>query len=883
MPLDHAAAARPIQRGDYRPPAFLVEQVDLAVDIRDDGTEVRAVLRLSPNPARPDGGPLELDGEGLDTRLVDVNGTPLMVGDYTINDGKLVIEDVPDGSFTLTTVVVFDPAANTALQGMYQSGGMLCTQCEAEGFRRITWYPDRPDVMARFRVAITADRARYPVLLSNGNLVEEGEAGPGRHRAVWEDPFPKPSYLFALVAGDLALVDGTFRTRSGRQVALKFWVEHGNADQVDHALKSLQKAMAWDEQVFGLEYDLDIYNVVAVSHFNMGAMENKSLNVFNSKYVLAKRETAVDADFLAIESVIAHEYFHNWTGNRVTCRDWFQLTLKEGLTVFRDQEFSADMNSRGLKRIEDVRGLRAVQFPEDNGPMAHPIRPDSYMEINNFYTSTVYQKGAEVIRMIHTLIGAAAFRAGMDLYFARHDGQAVTCEDFVAAMEDASGRDLGQFRRWYSQAGTPKVTASWVHDPQSRRLTLTLRQSWSASPGQPDKAPYHIPVAVGLVGGDGADLPLRLAGDQAASGTTRVLDLTEAQQDFVFEDVDQVPVPSLLRGFSAPVVLDAPRSPAQLAFLMAHDSDPFNRWDAGQELATQVLLGLIDDHRQGRPLALDPDFAQAWGQILAGYAADPAFAAEALILPGFAVLGERMDVIAVDGIHAARTFLLRALAQKHLGLLLDVRASLGQGGDGLDPHAVGQRRLRNLVLGLLAELGPDNGCMELALGQFRQATSMTDQLAALSALVTLGSDHADAPLNDFFQQWQGEKLVVNKWLGLQALADWPHVLDRVQALLAHPAFDASEPNKIYALIGGFAANQPWFHAADGRGYAFMADQVITLDGANPQVAARMVRSLMRWRRYDQGRQDLMRAQLSRIQAKPGLSRDVGEIVGKALG
>ncbi|MBX9634563.1 MAG: aminopeptidase N, partial [Magnetospirillum sp.] len=589
----------------------------------------------------------------------------------------------------------------------------------------------------------------------------------------------------------LAEVEGNFTTRSGRQAALKFWVEHGNQDQVGHALASLQHAMAWDERVFGLEYDLDVYNVVAVSHFNMGAMENKSLNIFNSKYVLAKPETATDGDFLGIESVIAHEYFHNWTGNRVTCRDWFQLTLKEGLTVFRDQEFSADMNSRGLQRIEDVRALRASQFPEDNGPMAHPIRPESYVEINNFYTSTVYEKGAEVIRMIHTLIGAEAFRKGMDLYFARHDGSAVTCEDFVAAMEAASGVDLVQFRRWYSQAGTPKITAGWSHDAATQRLTLTLSQATKPTPGQDEKLPFHFPVALGLVGKVG-DVPLRLEGENAAQGTTRVLNLTTERHSFVFEDVAEPVVPSLFRGFSAPISLDAPYGEDDLAFLMANDSDAFNRWDSGQELATRVMLALIARFRAGEPLVLDEGFAAAWGKVLADHAADAAFAAEALTLPGFAVLGERMEVIDVDGIYAARKFLLQALAQRYRGELLAVRASLAESGYSLSPQAIGKRRLRNLALGLLAELGGAEA-QDLAGRQFATATCMSDQLSALASLTAMGPEAAQPALDAFLAQWRGDKLVVNKWLGLQAIADWPDVLDRVQALLTHPAFDASEP------------------------------------------------------------------------------------------
>ncbi|MBC7950595.1 MAG: aminopeptidase N [Rhodospirillaceae bacterium] len=875
MPLDRAdteAAPQTIRRADYAPPVFWVDAVELAFDIGEAEVEVRADLKLRRNAP----GPLELDGQELETRRVEIDGQPAQ---YRMDGERLIIDNVPD-AFTLTTVVATDPTTNTALEGLYQSGGMLCTQCEAEGFRRITWYPDRPDVMARFRVTITADRARFPVLLSNGNLVDSADLGAGRHRAVWADPFPKPCYLFALVAGDLALVEGSFTTRSGREAALKFWVEHGNEDQVGHALESLRKAMEWDEQVFGLEYDLDIYNVVAVSHFNMGAMENKSLNIFNSKYVLAKQETATDGDFLGIESVIAHEYFHNWTGNRVTCRDWFQLTLKEGLTVFRDQEFSADMNSRGLQRIEDVRALRASQFPEDNGPMAHPIRPESYVEINNFYTSTVYEKGAEIIRMIHTLIGAESFRKGMDLYFARHDGSAVTCEDFVAAMETASGVDLAQFRRWYAQAGTPKITAAWTHDPATKRLTLTLSQATKPTPGQEEKLPFHIPVALGLVGKSG-DVPLRLEGENAAHGTTRVLNLTEAQTSFVFEDVAEPAVPSLFRGFSAPVVVDAPYAEADLAFLMANDSDAFNRWDAGQELAIRVILELIRKFRAGEELTLDEGFAAAWGKVLADHATDPAFAAEALGWAGFSVLGERMEVIDVDGIYAATLFLAEAMGRRFYEPLKRVRNALTEPGYSLTPQAIGKRRLRNVALSFLAFTKTDE-MLALTQEQFRTATCMTDQMAALGALTLFGADATQPALDAFFQQWQSEKLVVNKWLALQAMANWPDVLERVKALLVHPAFDASEPNKIYALIGGFAGNPKWVHALDGAGYEFVADRVIELDSTNPQVASRMVRSLMRWKRYDAARQALMKAQLERIAAKPGLSRDVGEIVAKAL-
>ena len=854
-----------ISRHDYTPPAFAIDHVVLKVDILEKAVQVTAILTM-----RPLGdGPLVLNGEALQTRHVLLDGVEQGLDNISIETDRLTIKQLPNRAFTLETQVLIDPFSNTSLSGLYQSGPLLCTQCEAEGFRRITWFLDRPDVMTRFRVEITGDRQKYPVLLSNGNLMSTTDLGDGRHLAVWEDPFPKPSYLFALVAGDLALVKDSFRTRSGRDVTLQFWVEHGNQDQVPHALDSLQRSMAWDEQVFGLEYDLDLFNVVAVSHFNMGAMENKSLNIFNSKYVLAKRETATDGDFLGVESVIAHEYFHNWTGNRVTCRDWFQLTLKEGLTVFRDQEFSADQGSRSLRRIDDVRALRAAQFPEDNGPMAHPIRPDSYQEINNFYTATVYEKGAEVIRMIHTLIGAANFRQGMDLYFARHDGQAVTCDDFVAAMADASGINLDHFKRWYAQAGTPQVKAEWSYDAPAQQFHLTLSQHTPPTQGQTDKQPLHIPVQLGLVLADGTDLP------------QGVISLTQAQQSFVFNNVPSAPLPSLLRGFSAPVVLEAPYSTRDLAFLMAHDSDAFNRWEAGQTLATQVLLHQVQQLQGDCSLILDNVFAESWGRVLTNAALDPALAAEALSLPPLISLGERMDVFAVDEIHAARRFTYKSLVNHFGPQLLDLRQQLAETQWSLDGASVGKRSLRNMILTLLA-MARHPQAFDLALAQFNHPSGMTDQLAALAALVELGAEAANDPLDRFLKQWQGEKLVVNKWLALQAGADWPDAVERAQALTTHPMFDWGEPNKIYALLGGFTGNSPHFHRLDGAGYQFLATQVIRLDDSNPQVAARMVRALIRWRRYNDKRQDLMRAELERIMAKPSLSRDVREIVNKAL-
>ena len=859
-----------IYRSAYTQPAYWVETLTLELDIQDGNVEAHSILHFRPNG--PSTAPLVLNGEDLKTRKVLLDGQELGLDNLRIEAETLTVLTLPQRPFTLETFVSIDPWHNTSLSGLYKSGALLCTQCEAQGFRRITWYPDRPDIMAKFTVILTADQAKYPILLSNGNLIDSGALPGNRHRAVWEDPFPKPSYLFAVVAGDLALVEQPFLTQSGRKVDLKFWVEPGNEDQVPHALDSLQRAMKWDEQVFGLEYDLDIFNVVAVSHFNMGAMENKSLNIFNSKYVLAKRETATDGDFLGVESVIAHEYFHNWTGNRVTCRDWFQLTLKEGLTVFRDQEFSADQGSAALKRINDVRTVRGAQFPEDNGPMAHPIRPDSYQEINNFYTSTVYEKGAEVIRMIQTLIGKEAFRKGMDLYFARHDGNAVTCEDFVAAMEDASGQSLAQFRLWYAQAGTPKITASWAYDAAQQRFDLTLTQTVPPTPGQPDKAPMHIPVLLGLVGPDGQDLPL---------ATPPILSLTEQTQTFSFDGIPAAPIPSLFRKFSAPVIVDAPYSADELAFLMAHDSDAFNRWEAGQTLATTILLKQIEHVLAGQPLPLDEKFAAAWGRVLQDAPQDPAFATEALALPSLMTLGERMEVIEVDEIHHSRRLTMIALGQRYRDQLLEIRQSLAEPQWSLNAKSIGKRNLRNMILAMLS-IQRDDSALGLALDQFAHPSGMSDQQYALGALIELGSAQAEGPLQDFLTQWKDEKLVVNKWLAMQAGADWDDVLDRVQALTHHPVFDWSEPNKIYSLLGAFAGNTVHFHRLDGSGYAFLADMVIQLDATNPQGASRMVRALIRWRRYNAQRQDLMRTQLERIQSRPALSRDVGEIVSKAL-
>jgi aminopeptidase N len=876
-------AARTIYRKDYSVPPYLVEAIELHFDLDPERTVVRSRLQLRRNPATSGAPPLVLDGQELELLEIELDGRPLAAESYRLEAESLTIESVPD-AFALEVTTAIRPAANTALEGLYVSSGNFCTQCEPEGFRRITYYPDRPDVMARFTTTVAGDRERYPVLLSNGNPVAQGELKDGRHFVTWQDPFPKPAYLFALVAGRLACIEDVFVTASGREVALRFYVEERNRDKCAHAVASLKEAMAWDEATFGLEYDLDIYMVVAVDDFNMGAMENKGLNIFNSKYVLALPETATDADYQGIEGVIGHEYFHNWTGNRVTCRDWFQLSLKEGLTVFRDQEFSADMTSRAVKRIQDVRVLRNAQFPEDAGPLAHPVRPDSYQEINNFYTTTVYNKGAEVIRMQHTLLGAAGFRRGLELYFQRHDGQAVTVDDFVAAMAAAGGVDLTQFKRWYAQAGTPVLAARGAWDGANRSYTLTLSQKTAATPGQERKEPFHIPVAVGLLGRDGSDLPLDLAGEEAAGATTRVLQLCDEEQSFTFRNVPEPPVPSLLRGFSAPVKVEIDLLDSDLAFLWAHDSDPFNRWEAGQQLATRVLLGLATDAQAGHALGLPEVLRRAFAGALTDPAADPALLAQALLLPTEGYLAEQMAVADPDAIHAAREF-VRATLGTGLQKELQTAYMLNrvEGPYRPEPAAVGRRSLRNLCLAYLAASGHPRG-LALADRHYRLADNMTDAMAGLAVLANGESDLRTPALGDFYSRWHHDPLVVDKWLSLQAMAPLPGTLGEVERLLVHPAFTIKNPNKVRALIGAFAHGNPvCFHAADGSGYRFVAERILELDPLNPQVAARLAGAFGRWRRFGEARQQLMREQLQRILGAPRLSRDVAEVVGKTLG
>jgi aminopeptidase N len=878
---------QPIQRKDYHPPRYLVDEVELRVCLFEDHAEIHATLHVRRNQAvAPEPAPLVLHGERIELLAVALDGAALPPSAYQVDAETLTIAEVP-ARFTLSTVVRTEPQSNTQLEGLYRSGRTFCTQCEAEGFRRITYFLDRPDVMARYTTTIEADRERYPVLLSNGNREAAGELPDGRHFVRWRDPFPKPCYLFALVAADLRCHAGAFTTRSGRVVRTEIWVEPHNIDACEHALRSLHKAMAWDEQVFGLEYDLDVYMVVAVSDFNMAAMENKGLNVFNDKYVLCRPSTATDDDYENVEAVIAHEYFHNWTGNRVTCRDWFQLTLKEGLTVFRDEQFSADMGSPAVKRIIDVRTLRTAQFAEDASPTAHPIRPEAYIEMNNFYTVTVYNKGAEVIRMIHTLLGAEGFRKGMDLYFARHDGQAVTCEDFVAAMADGSGVDLRQFFRWYEQVGTPVVQAAGAWDEVQARYELTLRQRPPAVAKGPTP-PLHVPVAVGLLGPEGEDLPLEsIDPPVAARGSTALLELREPEQTFVFHGVTRPPVASVLRGASAPVKLEITRPERELAFLMGRDSDPFNRWDAAQTFAQRMILAMVADHRAGRPLALDGRFVEAWGRILDDPALDGSLKALMLTLPDERVLGQAMDEVDVEGIHVARRRVLAGLADAYASALRRTYDAADPGPYRLDREAIAARRLRSTALWLLGERSDAEGKTEavaLARAQLAAADNMTDAEAALACLVEAGGTAREAALAGFYEQWHADPLVLDKWFTVQAVSSGPDTLERVIALTLHPDFHLKNPNRVRALLGAFSVrNQAQFHAADGRGYALLADHVLELDRRNPQAAARLLGPLGHWQRFDAGRRGQMREQLTRIARQGGLSRDVFELTTKALG
>ncbi|XP_058082015.1 puromycin-sensitive aminopeptidase [Magnolia sinica] len=875
---------------DYKKPDYFFDTVDLKFSLGEDQTIVCSTITVFP---RVEGvsSPLTLDGRDMKLVSIKVNGTELKKEDFQLDLRHLTLLSPPTGVFTLEIVTEIHPQNNTSLEGLYKSSGNFCTQCEAEGFRKITFYQDRPDVMAKYTCRIEADKALYPVLLSNGNLIEQGDLEGGKHYALWEDPFKKPCYLFALVAGQLKSRDDTFVTRSGRKVSLRIWTPAQDLPKTAHAMDSLKAAMKWDEEVFGLEYDLDLFNIVAVPDFNMGAMENKSLNIFNSKLVLSSPETASDADYAAILGVIGHEYFHNWTGNRVTCRDWFQLSLKEGLTVFRDQEFSSDMGSRAVKRIADVSRLRNYQFPQDAGPMAHPVRPHSYIKMDNFYTVTVYEKGAEVVRMYKTLLGKSGFRKGMDLYFKRHDGQAVTCEDFFAAMRDANDADLSNFLLWYSQAGTPQVKVTSSYNPEAHSYSLKFSQEVPSTPGQPVKEPMFIPVAVGLLDSNGKDMPLTSVYHDGLLGmvstndkpvSTTVLQFKKKEEEFVFSDISERPIPSLLRGYSAPIRLDSDLTDSDLFFLLANDSDEFNRWEAGQVLARKLMLTLVADFQQNKPLVLNPKFVDGLKSILGNSSLDKEFIAKAMTLPGEGEIMDMMDVADPDAVHAVRSFIRKQLAlQLKNEFLSTVKRNSSSEPYVFNHHSMSRRALKNVSLAYLALL-EEPEIAELALHEYGSATNMTDQFGALAAIAQTPSTVRDDVLSDFYKKWEHEFLVVNKWFALQAMSDIPGNVKNVQNLLNHPAFDLRNPNKVYSLIGGFCGSPVNFHAKDGSGYKFLGEIVLQLDKINPQVAARMVSAFSRWKRYDETRQAHAKGQLEKIMSANGLSENVFEIVSKSL-
>ena len=860
---------RTIALKDYQPPAYKISQVDLTFALDPQSTRVHSVMKMT----RTADAPLVLNGEHLTLVSVAIDGQAV---EHSKDDETLTIPKTPK-TFTLEIVTEISPANNTALEGLYVSKGMFCTQCEAEGFRRITYYLDRPDVLAVYTTRIEASKKDYPVLLSNGNLVDSGDLKDGKHFAVWHDPFPKPCYLFALVAGDLGVLKDNFVRASGRPVDLRIYVEHGNEPKAAYAMDSLKRSMRWDEEEYGREYDLDIFMIVAVSAFNFGAMENKGLNIFNDRLLLASPETATDDDYSSIEGVVAHEYFHNWTGDRVTCRDWFQLSLKEGLTVFRDQNFSADMRSRGVCRIQDVRALRMRQFVEDAGPLAHPVQPQSYITIDNFYTATVYEKGSEVIGMLKTLVGPEGYRKATDLYFERHDGQAATVEDWVKCFEDACGRDLKQFRLWYAQSGTPEIEASGEYDAAKKTYALTLTQSLGPTPGQPVKKPMHVPVRLGLVGRSGS-LPLTLEGENAKGPDERVLELTDTETHFTFVDVAEEPLLSVGRGFSAPAVFKVPTGRKANAQLMARDSDAFNRWEAGQALATDVLKEMASGSA-----AADPTYVAAIGEVLARADEDVAFAALMLTPPLESELALAMTPPDPDAIHAARKALIRAVAGAHHARIDALYKKL-EVKDAFSPDAeqAGRRALRNVLLRYLTA-ADDEPAATLSDAHYRAATNMTDMIAGLSALTRMVSPRRDTAFAHFHDRFKDDALVLDKWMGLQAYSPLPDTVERVRALTKHPAYDVKNPNRVRSLIGAFSGNHVRFHAGDGSGYALVGETIRALDGINPQVSSRMAAAFEAWRRYDPKRQALMRAELEAALKVPGISPNLFEVASKMLG
>ncbi|HEX8533566.1 MAG TPA: aminopeptidase N, partial [Allosphingosinicella sp.] len=839
---------------------WLVPDISLDFELDPQRTLVRSTLQVERNGDHDE--PLRLDGEGLKLLSVEINGAPA----EHLQAGDLLTVPLTGDSAAVEILVEISPGTNTQLMGLYESGGILCTQCEAEGFRRITFFPDRPDVLSRYRVRISADKERYPVLLSNGDPVGSGDLGGGRHWAEWHDPFPKPCYLFALVAGDLKANSDRFVTCSGRAVDLGIWVREEDLPRTAHAMEALKASMAWDEKVYGREYDLAVFNIVAVADFNFGAMENKGLNIFNSRYILADPDTATDADYDAVAGVVAHEYFHNWSGNRVTCRDWFQLSLKEGFTVFRDQQFSADQGSAAVKRIEDVRALRSAQFPEDSGPLAHPIRPESYIEISNFYTATVYNKGAEVIRMLHTILGPEKFRAGTDLYFDRHDGEAATCEDFVAAMEEASGVDLTRFRLWYSQAGTPRVRANLLHGEGEGRARLLLEQEAPPTPGQPAKKPMPIPLKVALFGG--------VTGEKYAD---RLVLLEEETKEILFDGIGERPVLSINRDFSAPVTIESSRSVEDLAFLSANDDNPFARYEAMQQLMLDTMVEAI----AAGSADMEP-VVEAMRQTLTNEALDPAFIAEAVLLPTEAFIGDQMLVVDPEAIHEVRERLRTELGGELETLWRAAYAANAANRYEYSPSAKGARRLRTVALGYLMSAGAEDAA-QMAMRQFRDADNMTDRQGALGMLANSDAAERREALEAFYERYRDNALVLDKWFMVQALSSRDDTAEAVARLAGHPDFSLGNPNRLRSLVSAFASNQRAFHDPSGRGYCFLADMTLAVDKLNPQAAARLVPPLGRWRRFDEARADLMKAELRRIVETPGLSKDVFEQASKSLG
>ena len=874
-------AHRTIRLKDYTPYPYLIDKVDLDVQLDPAATRVTAKLKMKPNPeAKAPGGPVVLDGYGLTLTEVKIGGRKLGADDYTLTAEHLTIHKAPDRAFTLETTSTCNPEANKALTGLYRSRGIYCTQCEAEGFRRITYYPDRPDVMSIFTTRIEADAADVPVLLSNGNLIDSGKLPKGRHFATWNDPFRKPAYLFALVGGKLGHIKDTFKTASGRKVDLRIYVEPGKEDRCAWAMDSLKRSMRWDEKRFGREYDLDIFMIVAVSDFNMGAMENKGLNVFNDKLVLASAETATDGNYEAIEAVIAHEYFHNWTGNRITCRDWFQLCLKEGLTVFRDQEFTADERSRTVERIGSVRGLRAAQFPEDAGPLAHPVRPESYIEINNFYTSTVYEKGAEVCRMLQTMLGVDGFRKGMDLYFERHDGEATTVEKFIACFEDACTVDLTQFMLWYRQSGTPELVCTLDYDAKKQQAALTIEQVLAPTPGQPKKKPFHMPVRMGLLGGNGDELDLVLTDGSSVDGG--ILELKKAKQTFTFKNVPSRPIASLLRDFSAPVNLSFAQSTDDLEFLMVHDSDLYNRWQAGQTYATRLILELMTKKKSGK--VSPKDLARAIGHTIADEKLEPAYRAMMLVLPSESDIAREVRInVDPAAIHAARQAVRREIGLTLREDLEKLYAKHAQKGPYKpDAASAGHRSIRLAALGLMTVEERPADVSKLA-AHFAAAANMTDQMAALSFLADVDGPERVKALAAFEKQWGGDSLVMDKWFATQAMSDLPGTVEAVEQLQQHKLFQLTNPNKVRALIGAFAqGNQLNFNRVDGAGYTLVAGVAIELNKHNPQVAARLMGAFRSWQTLEPKRKKLAKAALESVQGSNGLSRDVFEIVSKTL-